>query len=497
MSCFYVSNNEVSPIEILFTWKCFFFPIFGILQEKQTTHSRGALPLSLFSDDPEESNDCLDFQNEVVHKPTLSSGYSFNNQGSVIPIHDLISNLYSQAQLTTVDSTRKVAENGVHFPSTVEVITPLDRDDIEDDGSWEYIDALSENGVKERLPTAIPGNMFQKQTEILPELQTCVDFYEQLRDSLYFLLSCQLDELKKARGSDAVSDYGETESPHDAEIQEAVKLLKSSGISEEVLSKNDLERKNCLSNYLEVLREPKFNVIEANFSLSKKLQLATNELRVAAELLRHALSMLKILSLGSAYEQFIYVSTWSKIINVCLQELSYGASIWKRASEKNIKHQILSDSQGQRYFQALGEVYKVVELLGLSAEIFKPWILLTLSNSTQFFGVLDECNALWSNSGLEEAVQDLSDHVDFGCSETAKALLSSIKNIRDIDIITVHEHIFIQHKSICRISMLPEDVLEGLKTEMWGEKTYFVNLANLWANLISRDPPQLPLLQVS
>lgn len=196
MSCFYVSNNEVSPIEILFTWKCFFFPIFGILQEKQTTHSRGALPLSLFSDDPEESNDCLDFQNEVVHKPTLSSGYSFNNQGSVIPIHDLISNLYSQAQLTTVDSTRKVAENGVHFPSTVEVITPLDRDDIEDDGSWEYIDALSENGVKERLPTAIPGNMFQKQTEILPELQTCVDFYEQLRDSLYFLLSCQLDELK-------------------------------------------------------------------------------------------------------------------------------------------------------------------------------------------------------------------------------------------------------------------------------------------------------------
>ena len=67
---------------------------------------------------------------------------------------------------------------------------------------------------------------------------------------------------------------------------------------------------------------------------------------MAAELLRHALSMLKILYLGSAYEQSIYVSTWSKIINVCLQELSYGALIWKRASEEKIKHQILSDSQG-------------------------------------------------------------------------------------------------------------------------------------------------------
>ena len=154
------------------------------------------MPLSLFSDVAEESNDCLVLQNEVIHKPTLSTGYSFNTQGSGIPIHDLISNLYSQAQLNTVDSTRKVAENGVHFPSTVAVTTPLDGGDIGDDGSWEYIDASSENEVKERLPTAIPGNMFQKQTEILPELQTYIDFYEQLRDSLCFLLSWQLDELK-------------------------------------------------------------------------------------------------------------------------------------------------------------------------------------------------------------------------------------------------------------------------------------------------------------
>lgn len=471
----------------------------GEVQEKQTQtgHPRGALPQSLFSADTEESSDCFDLQNEVVHMPTLGPGNSFSEQNSVISINDLISKLYSQTQLTSsVDSTLKPAENGVHSPAEITVTTPLGEDDDWDDGSWEFKGAYSENGVVEQLSTAILGNMAQKQSEILPELQNYIDFYDQLRDSLCFLLSCQLDELKKARSSDAVNGNGEKAEALDVDIQEASKLLKDSVNFKEVISMKNLERSSCLNKFLDVLQGPKLNVIEADFSMSKRLQLAVNEWRIAAELLRHSISMLKILSLGSADEQLLFASTWSKIINFCIQELRHGASIWERASEKNVQHQILSDSRGQQFFQALGEIYKIVELLGLSAKVYKPWILLRVSDPSQFFSVLFECGALWANSGLQEALQILSD-VDFRYNETVKTFVASIKKIRDTDVVAVHDSVFFEHKSICQLSLLPQEMIPDLKTVMWGKKAYFLNLANFWANLISSDPPQLPNLQVS
>ncbi|KNA06396.1 hypothetical protein SOVF_181530 isoform A, partial [Spinacia oleracea] len=471
----------------------------GEVQEKQTQTglSRGALPLSLFSDGTEESSDCLNLQNEVVHLPSLSPGNSFSGQGSAISINDLISNLYSQAQLTSsADSTVKPAENEEHSHPKVTVPIPLEVDEDWNDGSWEFKGAESENGVEEQLSTAVPVNIAQKESEILPELQTYTEFYDQLRGSLCFLLSCQLDELKKARNSDVENGNGGKAEALDDEIQEVSKLLEESVISKEVRSEKDLERSSCLNKFLEVLQGPKFNVIEADFSLSKRLQLAANEWKVAAELLRHAISMLKILSLGSSDEKSLYASTWSKIINVCDQELRHGASIWKRATEKNVQHQILSDSRGQQFIQALGEIYRVVELVGLSAKVYRPWILLNVLDPSQFLSALVECGALWVNSGLEESLQNLSDGVDFQCNETAKALVISIKNICDIDVVTVHDRLLLEHKSVCRLSLLPQDMMD-LKMVTWGEKAYFSNLANLWANLISSDSPQLPNLQVS
>ncbi|KAL2942076.1 Helicase SWR1 [Bienertia sinuspersici] len=162
-----------------------------------------------------------------------------------------------------------------------------------------------------------------------------------------------------------------------------------------------------------------------------------------------------------------------------------------------MQHQILLDSQGKQNILALGEIYKVVKLIGLSAKVYKPFVLPNVSNFPQFLGVLDECDALWSKLGLEEAIKRLSNNVDFGRSETAEALITSIRNILDIDTVAVHNCVFIQHKSICQLSLLPEEMLADLKTVLWGEKAYFLNLANLWANLISCDPPQLPHLQVS
>lgn len=66
----------------------------------------------------------------------------------------------------------------------------------------------------------------------------------------------------------------------------------------------------------------------------------------AIDLSRNATSTLRILKLGSADEQSTYVSTWSKIVSVCAQELKHGAVIWKQALQMNAYGRLLSEPQG-------------------------------------------------------------------------------------------------------------------------------------------------------
>lgn len=57
--------------------------------------------------------------------------------------------------------------------------------------------------------------------------------------------------------------------------------------------------------------------------------------------------MLKILMLGESFEEFSeYVSTWSRIISACAQELKHGAFIWKQSLQKNVHSQIILEPQG-------------------------------------------------------------------------------------------------------------------------------------------------------
>lgn len=45
-------------------------------------------------------------------------------------------------------------------------------------------------------------------------------------------------------------------------------------------------------------------------------------------------------------EQQYYVSTWSNILSICIEELKHGALIWKQSIQKNIQSQIFSEPQG-------------------------------------------------------------------------------------------------------------------------------------------------------
>ncbi|KAL3753816.1 hypothetical protein ACJRO7_001110, partial [Eucalyptus globulus] len=77
----------------------------------------------------------------------------------------------------------------------------------------------------------------------------------------------------------------------------------------------------------------------------------------------------------------------------------------------------------------MGEVYRAVGVLGALAMLYKPWILLNYRDFSAASALLDECTTLWSSSGLEEALQNISDLLEFQYKDIVKALLESIKHV--------------------------------------------------------------------
>lgn len=138
----------------------------------------------------------------------------------------------------------------------------------------------------------------------------------------------------------------------------------------------------------------------------------------------------------------------------------------------------------------------MVAVLGASAKLYKPWILSCSIDSTSIYTLLEECYTLWSTSGMEEAIQDIYDSIDLEYHSTVKALRDSIRFIHGHDELTLGNHILNQQVSVCRLSLLNSEAVPDIKMVLWNGKYYFLPLANLWANLISCDPPELPYLDV-
>lgn len=214
---------------------------------------------------------------------------------------------------------------------------------------------------------------------------------------------------------------------------------------------------------------------------------------MAIQLLKHTASTLKVLKLGSKEQQSKYVSAWFRMVSVCAQELRHGASIWKELSQKHFQSQILSDSRGtallfclvisvtstvcilnailcantgKQYVLALGEIYRVAEVLGSSAKLYKPWVLLSCADPTGMFTLLNECSNLWSSSGLEEAFQSISDPTGFHYSRTPKELLESVKFIHNLDAFSLHNHVFSGKEPTCRLSLLTAGTVPGITIQV-------------------------------
>ena len=102
----------------------------------------------------------------------------------------------------------------------------------------------------------------------------------------------------------------------------------------------------------------------------------------------------------------------------------------------------------------------MVEVLGASARLFKPWLLLS-SEKVDIFDLLEECSTVWSSLGLEDALHCLCDPFGFEYDGTVHALLASIKYVHDLDVLSLQNLVFTQQKPTCQMSLLTPEMVPG------------------------------------
>ncbi|KAL7618207.1 hypothetical protein Lser_V15G04148 [Lactuca serriola] len=73
----------------------------------------------------------------------------------------------------------------------------------------------------------------------------------------------------------------------------------------------------------------------------------------------------------------------------------FGINHYKRTS-------IIKYSLNNKFVNAIGEIYRVVVILGATVKFYKLCILLNVVNLEGLYVLLAECDSLWSTSGLEE-----------------------------------------------------------------------------------------------
>ena len=119
---------------------------------------------------------------------------------------------------------------------------------------------------------------------------------------------------------------------------------------------------------------------------------------------------------------------------------------------------------GKNYIIALGEIYRVIEVIGSSARLYKPWVLVSSTDPMGLFTLLSECSTLWSSSGLEEALQSISDPSGADYNRGLTTLIESIKNIHNLDTLTLYNHVFCGQGPICRLSVLAAGAVPGMQS---------------------------------
>ncbi|KAG4983437.1 hypothetical protein JHK87_028186 [Glycine soja] len=503
---------------------------------------REALPLSIFGDETPDTDEHPVSQDLSPYTPSSPIRNSFTSPGSNFSIND-IWNLYNQAEnQSSSNVTPKASENQIHAPPEVSGSSLVTGNDDLDDDFWDYKDAatetrftnesaqktsspqVNENGLQSsptflnsdltngdddfeddswEFKEATSGTINQDHTSTLdhrglPQLSTKLEqvdyaeFYSKVKDELCNYVLFHLQNLKKTQNVAALSGEDAKAKALQEEISEFSKILHQDTMSipNEYLSEDYCPRNVRFNELLEVLKEPKFQPVESEYQLASRLSMAEKDIKYGMELLKDTVSTLRILKLGSREEQSSYLTIWSKIAFVCSQELKHGAYVWKQAVLQNVHDQILSSQKGVQYILALGEIYRVAEIIEASAKLHKPWMLSGAIDHKSLCALLNECYSIWLASGLEEALLSIANQNNFELDGISRELVESIKYIHELDEHALQSFVISGEQTTCQLSALPAGFIPGLNLVKWNGKHYIVKLANLWINLISSDPPK-------
>ncbi|XP_068659899.1 uncharacterized protein [Aristolochia californica] len=444
---------------------------------------------STFNGKLEFANLC-DVQDGFVSKPSIDGRNGMNglNLKVIAGLDDLISNLYPpDEQISVANSEKETADSRFEL-----LQSGLDNNFVNGDADWEFKDASSE--------TKVEDNIFGSWTNISQhtanfKLQKFVEFYSNLKEESHALALYHLEGLKKAKVAAALSGEEEKVIILNDEIQSVYAKVRKETEASKKVHPEEPPKSGHGGELFETLQDPDFGVFDLKYCLSSQLSLAQGDLSVAVQLLKHASWVNHILSMASMEEQTAYVSAWSRIIVVCARELQHGSMIWRQSLQKKAHRELLLKPQAQQYFVALGKIYRVAEIIKASARLYEPWILLSCGLATNIPSILVDCTTTWSESGLKEALEGMSDSTPLEYGGSIKSLLESIKSICDLDTDALWNSSRQGHP-VCRISLLSSSLTQDIKMVLWNGEHFFVTLANLWANKISCDPPQLPHILV-
>lgn len=421
------------------------------------------------------------------HKPNAGGiGIKDSMFHSVIALDDIISSLYNESDQSHPVRPTQIPTNG---GSNISVISPdsvsLNGDSYFDDSEWEFQKAPDSIVNDPNSSRKIDENLLCGSPQI-PSL----NLYSRLKEESLFLIVHHLDDLKKAHEVASLSGEQAKALKIDEDIQVIYTKLQEAMVSENMYMGKHQSREACVSQLVHFVEDPCFQAFEQEYHISKRVLLAGKDFIVAIELFEHAASVLRILELASGEEQQTYINVWSKMGAACAKELQHGAMIWRESLGANISEQILS--RGKRYFLALGEIYRVSEILRTSLKLYKPWVLSNWEGtSKELLTSLDNCAEAWTNFALVKSLESISAATP---DLEAKVLLESITTIRDSNDLSSQNHVFGSDDMICRLSLLPMGRLKGDKLVTWNGAHYCLKLANLWANRVSSHPPHLPCI---
>uniref|UniRef100_A0A0D9XP24 Synergin gamma C-terminal domain-containing protein n=1 Tax=Leersia perrieri TaxID=77586 RepID=A0A0D9XP24_9ORYZ len=281
-------------------------------------------------------------------------------------------------------------------------------------------------------------------------------------------------------------------SQYNEDFKEICEKLQDSLLTKDFCKDEQPSKDVCISELLNSAKEDHLKEFDQEYRLTETIAMALEDMSSAVELYKHSVSTLRTLELASKEEQYDYVRAWYSMLLCCAQELQHGAMLWQESCRANVDDTVIS--QGAHCFIALGEIYRVAQILHLSLQSFKPWVLADPGMLSKMLVCWNNCINSWT-SGLGTALALVVDSSNSD-APVATVLLQSIINIDEIEVANLQSSPP-SDRMTCKLTLLPTSLVPGMEVVIWDGDHYFVKVANLWANRISSNSPQFSATRVA